>query len=68
MRVYVVISSRTVGQDTDCDIFAKKADAKAYMEELTGQSEKDWTDEEYTVYEDAEYFESVAYIVEKEVK
>lgn len=67
MKVYVVVSTQTVGQDTDCWVYKKKADAEKYMEELTGTSRADW-EYDSVVYEDAQYIESVAYIVEKEIQ
>lgn len=68
MKLYLVLTKQTRPDgDFDAEVFKTHERAVEYMEEVTNKSKEEWDDEDYTVFEDADYYECVAQIIEDEL-
>ena len=68
MKIFLVLSKQTIADgEFYATPFKTRAEAIDFMEELTMKKQNEWDDKDYTIFEDADYFECVARIEEEDM-
>lgn len=68
MKVYLTMTKQTIPDgDMNAEAFRTYAEAVDWLEEVSGKHQEEWEDDNYVVFEDADYWECVGQIIEQEM-